>query len=134
MGRAPSRVPRARGLHLPCTLACDRLSVAIGLPYCRAGTLATGAMALEERQHLCLWASAHRLGRATRTLPDPTGRLADAYLDLAGLRLLSLGELQGEHATLQIGGDATLVDGVAQLKLPEEVNQFVFAIDGLAWD
>src|SRR4029453_2975530 len=104
MGRAPSRVTRARGLPLPCHLACDRLALAIVRPHCRAGTRVTGAMALEEKQHIRLWASAHSLGRATRTLPDLTGRLADAYLDLAGLRLLSLGELHGGRATLTIGG------------------------------
>src|SRR5215831_19055437 len=44
-----------------------------------------------------------------RTLPAIAASLGNSHLDLARLGLLGLGQIQGQHAALQIGRDPTLV-------------------------
>jgi hypothetical protein len=57
--------------------------------------------------------------------------LCYANVDLSRFRLLSLGQIQGQHAMFELGGNVLLIYSIAQLELAEKIRQLIFPVKHL---
>src|SRR5439155_9350906 len=109
----PSRLPAADGTPAQAPGRCPHVSVLMPV----ASFVAT----TEPYVHLPIW---HHLLLSCSFF--------DLDLDLTRFGLLRFRQLQGQYAVVQPGGNFSLIDLVAELELPEKIDQIELAVDRLA--